>query len=49
MYCKKCGRVNCPVVNKTECPIYKLWAQAEQDRVTTIELIEEAERIARGE
>ena len=45
MYCEKCGRKNCPVVNKLECPIYKLWAQAEQLDINKAELIAEAERL----
>jgi len=43
--CEKCGRVNCPVLNKTECPIYQLWAEAEQLDINKAGLLAEAERL----
>ena len=30
--CKHCNLVNCSILNKSECPINKLWEQSEQDK-----------------
>jgi len=45
MSCEHCDIKVCPVLNKLECPIDKLWEYSEAVK----RLIEEAERIIRGE
>jgi len=38
--CKHCNIVNCPILNKAECPINKLWARAEEAEATINEIEE---------
>jgi len=45
MYCEKCGFINCPMLNITECPIYQLWEEADQLDITKRELLSEAETL----
>lgn len=45
--CEKCGRKNCPILNKTECPIYQLWAEAEELDNSKARLLAEAEAIVK--
>jgi len=43
MGCEHCRITNCPVLNKSECPINKLWERAKEAQ----EVIAEAEWIIR--
>jgi len=43
--CEHCNLVNCPVLNKAECPINILWAEADRIRAETEAAIKEAEAI----
>ena len=36
--CEHCNIKNCPVLNKTECPINQLWARAEEAKQTIKEI-----------
>lgn len=47
--CKSCGLSDvCPVLNKLECPINRLWVKATELAKAKEELVAEAERIVAG-
>ena len=43
--CKECNLAYCPVVNKVECPVYKLWTRAREMDKSTIRLRAESTRL----
>lgn len=47
MNCEYCQIIQCPLLNKDECPINKLWARTEeiQQEIAKLRLVQEAEAL----